>query len=273
MAKMFNRHPGFLAYRKRLREAMTFKLEQAVERSRADEVRGLARTVGIRTDEYDAPSQVHHSPKDAFMSGLLYANPVVFNALGVTLIIGAASSLNKAAVISLVACILLLAVNFLTATVYRHLNTLLRLPAYALTAALLLIPIGRFLTYQDPALASSLGIYLPLVGISGLVIVRAEGYAVGSRVTFALADAVGNGLGFAAVCMLVGALRELLGSGKLGGVTVFAGHSFPAAHLSFFTFLLLGVIAAIWQSTRLSRMRRTQTEELSQTQDDGEVQA
>ena len=99
MAKMFNRHPGFLAYRKRLREAMNLKLEQAVERSRADEVRGLARTVGIRTDEYNAPSAVHHSPKDAFMSGLLYANPVVFNALGVTLIIGAASSLTKSLVI------------------------------------------------------------------------------------------------------------------------------------------------------------------------------
>lgn len=265
VAKIRKSSHRFSAYRKRLRAAMNAKLERAVKRSREDEVRGLARTVGIRTDEYNLQSvDLHSSPKDAFWGGIFLANPIIFNALGVTLIVGAATSLQKSLIISVVATLLLLAVNFLSATVFHRLDDLLRIPAYALTSALLLIPIGRFIVYYYPALATSLGIYLPLAAVCGLVIVRAESYASGTSVSFALADALGNGIGFSLICILVGTLRELFGAGKIGGMIVFSGHSFPSAYLSFYPFLLLGIIAAIWQSIRLARLRRSAREEENQ---------
>lgn len=273
MARINRKNRRFSTYRKRLREAMNAKLQLAEERSRAGEIRGLARTVGIRTDEYDMQSvDLHSSPKDAFWGGIFLANPVVFNALGVTLIVGAATSLQKSLTISAVACILLLAVNFLTATVFYRLSDLLRLPAYALTASLLLIPIGRYLVYNNSTVASSLGIYLPLVAVCGLIIVRAESYAAGTSVSFAVADALGNGIGFSVICVLVGVLREFFGSGKIGGMTVLENYSFPAAYLSFYPFLLLGIIAAVWQSVRLKRMRRAARQaEDEETPEEGEV--
>lgn len=247
----------FHAYRHRLRLAMAVKLKHAQARSHSGEVRGLARTIGLNNDAYDLQaSNLHNRPKEALIGGMFSANPIVFNALGVTLIVGTATSLQKSLIISAVALVLLVVVNLLTALLYNRLSDLLRLPAYALTAALLLIPIGRFLVYYYPSAAASLGIYLPLTGVCGLVIVRAESYATGSSVPFALADAVGNGLGFGIICVLIGALRELIGSGKIGGFTLIPNYSFPAAYLSFFPFLLLGIISAAWQTVRLRRTRR-----------------
>ena len=71
-----------------------------------------------------------------------------------------------------------------------------------------------------PALYASLGLYIPLIVVNCIVLGRAESFAAKNGVVASAFDGIGIGLGFTWALALLGACRELLGSGKLFGVTL-----------------------------------------------------
>ena len=250
------------AYRRRLRSAFDNQLDRAVVQSAKNTMRGFARTANIKPeDDYYYDERLHEtSAKNVFRNGLLLNNPVLFNAFGVTILIGACDTLTKALVISGVTLVLLLVTELLTSLFYKDLETPLRMTAYVLTAAVLLALIAPPIFNRFPSLVSSLGIYLPLVCITGLITVRCETFASVNTAGMAMMDAIGCSCGFAAVAILVGTLREFISSNSFAGIVIGKGHTFPAASMAFFAFLILGLLSAIAQRLRRLWLRRRQAE-------------
>ena len=72
-----------------------------------------------------------------------------------------------------------------------------------------------------PALNNSLGIYIPLIVVNCIVLGRAEAFACKNNAVDSILDGIGMGLGFTFALTLLGAIRELLGSGKVFNMTIF----------------------------------------------------
>ena len=72
-----------------------------------------------------------------------------------------------------------------------------------------------------PGLYATLGLFIPLIVVNCIVLGRAEAFAAKNGPVASLFDGLGMGLGFTLGLTLLGAMRELLGTGKVFSVTVF----------------------------------------------------
>ena len=249
------------AYRRRLRRAFDNQLDKAIVQSAKNTMRGLARTANIKPEEDYYDERLHEtSIKNVFRDGFLRNNPVLFNAFGVTVLIGACDTLFKALVISGMIFVLMLITELLSSLIYKDLDTPKRMAAYVLTAAVLLALIAPPVFNRYPALVSSLGIYLPLTCITGLITVLCETFATVNSAGMAAMDALGSSSGFAAIAILFGVMREFIASNSFAGIVIGKGHTFPAASMAFFAFLALGLLAALAQRLRRRWLKRRQSE-------------
>ena len=81
--------------------------------------------------------------------------------------------------------------------------------------------IDQFLKAFLPDAAARLSVYVALIITNCIVLGRAEGCAMQENVRTSILDAIGNGLGFSMILIIVAFFRELLGSGKLLGIEIF----------------------------------------------------
>ena len=72
-----------------------------------------------------------------------------------------------------------------------------------------------------------MGIYLPLITVNCIILARAEMFASKNTVLASVLDGLGMGIGFTAALLVMGIIRELLGSGTVFGYPVTAGHIEP----------------------------------------------
>lgn len=75
-----------------------------------------------------------------------------------------------------------------------------------------------------PALYESLGLFIPLIVVNCIVLGRAEAFAAKNSVLSSMFDGLGMGLGFTFALTVLGATRELLGTGKVFSATIFPEH-------------------------------------------------
>ncbi len=262
LSKPKKQYTEMSGYQLRLRRAFDNQLDRAVVQSAKTTMRGLARTANIKPiDNYNYDDRLHETnAKNVFRNGLLLNNPILFNALGVTVLIGACDTLFKALVISGVTLALMLVTELLTSLFYKDFDTPMRMTAYVLTAAVLLALIAPPIFNRYPALVSSLGIYLPLLCITGLLTVRCETFASVNTAGLAFADAIGCSCGFGSIAILFGVLREFFSANSFAGIIIGKGHTLPAASMAFFAFLMLGLLSALAQRLRRFWFRRRQSD-------------
>lgn len=101
-----------------------------------------------------------------------------------------------------------------------------------------------------PELHADLGIYLPLVAVNGLIFCQAECFASKNGLAASAANGLGTGLAFALILTLLGALRELLGSGSLFGMALF-GESFEAMGIAKQLpggLIIAGILLGLWNA-------------------------
>lgn len=72
-----------------------------------------------------------------------------------------------------------------------------------------------------PAIYETLGLFIPLIVVNCIVLGRAEAFAAKNNVGLSLLDGLGMGLGFTISLTVLGAVRELLGTGSFFGMTVY----------------------------------------------------
>ncbi|GHT77969.1 electron transport complex subunit E [Bacteroidia bacterium] len=101
-----------------------------------------------------------------------------------------------------------------------------RIPAYIVVIASFVTIVDMLMSAYvnspgpngEPSLYDQLGIFIPLIVVNCIVLGRAEAFAAKNNAFMSLLDGAGMGLGFTGALTLLGAIRELLGSGSVFGL-------------------------------------------------------
>ena len=154
------------------------------------------------------------------LNGLLKENPTFVLLLGMCPTLGTTSSAMNGLSMGLATTFVLICSNFVISAVKKLIPDLVRIPAYIVIIATFVTVVQLCMEAYTPALYSSLGLYIPLIVVNCMVLGRAESFAAKNGVIASAFDGIGIGLGFTWALTLLGACRELLGSGKLFGITL-----------------------------------------------------
>jgi len=243
------------SYRARVRGDIETLKKKYRNRSALSQQRGYARHIGLPAPGETGPAEYVKGKNKGFfdilLNGMLLDNPVFFNAIGIVLIISFASTLERAWLFSLVAAVLTVVTEVFASLFYRRFSFEMRMTAYIMTSAVVLLPLGTAVLNANLSQVTAMGTFLPLICVSGLVTVRAETYGIRNNAAAAFVDALGNALGFMLVALLVGAIREILSVGTLGGAPLNIIKPIgPGVNLPFFSFLLIGMLTALAKHLR-----------------------
>lgn len=182
--------------------------------------------------------------KRAILNSALVKNPILFEAVGLSPVIAMTVSLKAAIILITASCIELLFIELFASLALKKVKRWIRMPIYALLGVLLNLPVFAFFNYFTPNEAQNVGIFLPLIAVNSLVALHCERYAVKHSVKSTLIDAVSACGGYALVILLVGILREIIGSGTLYSVDLHLPIHLSGMALPFGAFIILGFLAA-----------------------------
>ena len=165
------------------------------------------------------------------LNGLWKNNPALVQLLGLCPLLAVSGSVVNALGMGLATALVLMGTNTLVSMVRHVVPDTIRLPAFVLIIAGAVTLVELLMQAYAYGLYEVLGIFLPLITTNCVVLGRAEAFASKNPVPLAALEGLMMGLGFSAVLVVLGALRELLGNG-----TLFADMQ-----------LLFGPIAAGWE--------------------------
>ncbi len=109
--------------------------------------------------------------------------------------------------------------NILVALLRNVIPPKVRVPCFIVIIATFVVITELVMKAYTPALSDSLGVFIPLIVVNCIILGRAEAFASKNGLVASTADGLGIGLGFTAALAVLGAIRELVGTGAL---TIFA---------------------------------------------------
>ena len=179
-------------------------------------------------------------------NGLIKANPLLRLALGVCPAVAVAATAVGGLSMGLVTCCVLVLTNIVMALIKGILSDRAWLPVTLLVATALASCAQLLLKAQFPGIEEALGVFVPLTGVSCLILNRSETSAK-AGLGAALADGLCMGAGYTLALTLLGCLRELLGRGTLFGWALpLAGYEpVLVAAMPAGGFLLLGLLMGL----------------------------
>ncbi len=172
-------------------------------------------------------------------------NPVLVQLVGLCPVVAASSNLKNAVILSAVACAELIAVCVIASALFKKLPRWVRVPLYFVIGLALICPVLWYVeTKTLTVLSLGMKIFIPLIAINSVVAVRCEQFAVKNSVKLTFYDAASAGIGASLVFIIAGALREILGSGSIGGFALDIPVQYKGFSLPFGCLVLLGFMAA-----------------------------
>jgi Na+-transporting NADH:ubiquinone oxidoreductase subunit D len=112
--------------------------------------------------------------------------------------------------------------NLFIASIRNHIPGAIRIIVQMVIIASLVIVVDQVLKAYAYGLSKQLSVFVGLIITNCIVMGRAEAFAMKNPPGISFMDGIGNGLGYTAVLVFVGVVRELLGSGSLFGIEIFA---------------------------------------------------
>ena len=153
-------------------------------------------------------------------NGIWKENPIFVQMLGLCPTLAVTTSAINGIGMGLSTTAVLVAANALIAALRNLIPDRVRLPAEIVVVASFVTIIDMLMEGFVPSLYSALGIYIPLIVVNCIILGRAESYAMKNGVLLSIFDGIGMGLGFTVALGLIGAFRELLGSGMIFNIQV-----------------------------------------------------
>lgn len=155
-----------------------------------------------------------------FFGPIVDRNPVTLQILGICSALAVTTSVATALTMSLALTAVLVAASAIIGAIRHHLPASIRLILQITIIASLVIVVDLLLQAYAFAISQRLSIFVSLIVTNCVVLGRAEAFAMRNPVGRSMLDALGNGLGYSLVLMLVGTIREVLGLGTLLGYPV-----------------------------------------------------
>ena len=149
-------------------------------------------------------------------------NPIALQILGICSALAVTSKLETSIVMSLAVIFVLTLSNFSVSVIRKHVPSSIRILVEMTIIASLVIIADQLIKAFAYDVSKQLSVYVGLIITNCIIMGRAEAYALKNPPLLSIMDGIGNGLGYSFVLLFVGFFRELLGSGKLLGFTIFS---------------------------------------------------
>lgn len=188
---------------------------------------------------------------NVIINGLVKENPTFVLLLGMCPTLGTTSSAINGMSMGLATTFVLICSNVVISLIKNLVPDKVRIPCYVVVIAAFVSVLQMCMEAYVPAIYETLGLFIPLIVVNCIVLGRAEAFAAKNNAWYAALDGVGIGLGFTFALTLLGAIRELLGTGKVFSMTIFA-ESYGALVfvLAPGAFIALGYLIAIVNKLR-----------------------
>ena len=154
------------------------------------------------------------------MNGIVKENPTFVLLLGMCPTLGTTSSALNGMSMGLATMFVLVCSNIVISALTNLIPDMVRIPAFIVVIATFVTVVQMCMEAFVPALYASLGLFIPLIVVNCIVLGRAEAFAAKNGIIPSAFDGLGMGLGFTLALTLLGAARELLGTGKLFSLTL-----------------------------------------------------
>ena len=158
--------------------------------------------------------------RDVLLKPVFDNNPIAVQILGICSALAVTSSLKTAAVMSIALTLVTAFSNLLISLLRNHTPSSIRMIVQMIVISSLVIVVDQILQAVVYDVAKQLSVFVGLIITNCIVMGRAEAYAMKNPPIPSFLDGIGNGLGYSAMLMAVGTVRELFGSGKLFGFEV-----------------------------------------------------
>ena len=177
-------------------------------------------------------------------NGILKENPTFVLVLGMCPTLGVTTSAFNGLGMGVATMFVLILSNMLISLLKNFIPDRVRIPAFIVVIATFVSIVDLLIKGFVPSLGDSLGLFIPLIVVNCIVLGRAEAFASKNGVFDSILDGIGMGVGFTLSLTLIGAVREILGSGAI------FGHAFLPASTNILVsvlgaFIVLGLLMAL----------------------------
>ena len=180
-----------------------------------------------------------------FTKGFIKENPVFALFLGLCPTLGVTTTAINGMGMGLATTFVLLMSNIVVSLIKNFIPDKVRIPSFIVIIASFVTIVELTMQAYLPSLFEALGLFIPLIVVNCLVLGRAEAFASKNKLLSSAIDGLGMGLGFTFALTLLGAVREILGSGSIFGLKFIAGDGMLIFILSPGAFIALGYLIVI----------------------------
>ena len=203
--------------------------------------------------------------KKIFFNGIITENPTFRLVLGMCPTLAVTTSVLNGLGMGLATAFVLVCSNLVISLLRNFIPSKVRIPAFIVVSASFVTIVQLVLNAFLPDLASSLGLFIPLIVVNCIIFARAEAFASKNGPLASMTDGLGMGLGFTVSLTLISAVRELIGSGTLLGFPVL-GANYPGVLLFVLApggYITLGLVMVAFNTVmgRIDKRRRAKNAE------------
>ncbi len=159
--------------------------------------------------------------KKVLLSPFLSNNPIMLQVLGICSALAVTSKMETAFVMAIAVTVVTGFSNLFISLIRHVIPNSVRIIVQMTIIASLVIVVDQLLKAFSYELSKQLSVFVGLIITNCIVMGRAEAYAMKSPPLLSFLDGIGNGMGYGFILLLVGTIREIIGSGSWFGITLF----------------------------------------------------
>ena len=152
-----------------------------------------------------------------FKEGLITNNPVLVQVLGMCSTMAITTSFFNGLGMGLAVTVILTLSNVIISAIRKIVPDKIRIAMFIVVIAGFVTCVDLLIQAYVPSLASSLGVFIPLIVVNCIILGRAESFSYKNGVAASFFDGIFQGIGYTVVLLIMCIIRELLGAGTFGG--------------------------------------------------------
>jgi len=160
------------------------------------------------------------------------SNPISVQVLGICSALAITVQVEQAFVMSAAVMAVLIFGNMIVSAMRNLIPSRIRIIVQLVIVAALVILVNELLKAFMPDVSEKLSVFVGLIITNCIIMGRLEAFALGNKVWPSLLDAIGNGIGYGWILVVVAFFRELLGSGKIFGLQIIPESFYEAGYMN-----------------------------------------
>ncbi len=204
-----------------------------------------------------------------FVNGFLRENPLLVLNIGLCSSLGVTTSIFNGLGMGAGMTFVLVMSEIVISLFRKLIPSAIRLPVFITVIAAFTTIVQMVLNAYVENLYNALGVFIPLIVVNCIIMGRVEAFASKNKIGDSILDALGMGIGYTIVLVLISLIRELLGGGTLFAGTALKIEVIPEAYrIGIFNsapggFLVFGILAALVQAWKQSQKNKADAAEIA----------